>query len=119
MPLLQNPEAPSWNKAAFSQYPRGLPKGAKRDSKGDHAMGYTVRTAEWRYTEWVYFHNATYKMDWSRNYGVELYDHRNDTGTSMTDWENTNLANKTEYASVVRELSEMLHAGPSKVKLEN
>lgn len=115
VPLLHNPTTP-WKTAAFSQYPRGLPKGTKRDAPGDHAMGYTVRTAQWRYTEWVYFHNKTYTMDWSRNFGTELYSHLNDSGTSMTEWENTNLAKSEEHADVVKELQKLLHAGPNSAR---
>jgi arylsulfatase A-like enzyme len=36
-----NDPAKEWKKAAFSQFPRG------RDNEG-----YTIRTSEWRYTEW-------------------------------------------------------------------
>ena len=112
VPLLKDKSAP-WKTASFSQYPRGLPKGSKKDFHTDHGMGYSIRTSEWRYTEWVYFHNKTLTHDFSRVYGVELYDHRGDNGTSFSDFENENLANKTEYASIVKELQAMLHAGPN------
>lgn len=40
VPLLNDPEQP-WKTAAFSQFPRG-----------NQTEGYSIRTAEWRYTEW-------------------------------------------------------------------
>ncbi|XP_065194417.1 ulvan-active sulfatase-like [Sycon ciliatum] len=111
VPLLKNSTA-QWKTAAFSQYPRGLPKGTKRDHPHDHSMGYSVRTADWRYTEWVYFHNTTMTHDWDRNFGVELYDHRGDDGTSFAAWENQNLANLQEFGPVVKQMSAILRAGP-------
>lgn len=84
-PLLDNPNRP-WKKAAFSQYPRG-----------GNIMGYSVRTAEWRYTEWA---------EQGRDpVGVELYDHRSDPD------ENVNLAAKPEMKQRIAELKQVLHAG--------
>jgi uncharacterized sulfatase len=56
--LLKDP-ATAWDHAALSQVRRGPPANA--------FMGYSVRTAQWRYTEW----------DGGAR-GVELYDERND-----------------------------------------
>jgi iduronate 2-sulfatase len=64
--------------AAFSQFPRPV------------AMGYSIRTDKWRYTEWG-----------AR--GAELYDQSADPN------ENTNLAAKPEHAKLVAELSARLH----------
>jgi len=55
MPLLADPARP-WKTAAFSQYPRG------------RLMGYSLRSATWRYTEWR--HRQTGKV-----LERELYDH--------------------------------------------
>ena len=41
LPLLKQPQRP-WKTAAFSQYPRA-----------NHLMGYSMRTNEYRYTEWI------------------------------------------------------------------
>ncbi|WP_165245502.1 sulfatase [Paludisphaera soli] len=56
-------------------------------------FGYSIRTPRWRYTEW----------DEGRK-GCELYDHDADPR------ELTNLAEKTEHAAQVEELSQQLHA---------
>jgi iduronate 2-sulfatase len=58
-PLLENPQRP-WKSAAFSQYPRG-----------EDVEGYSVRTADFRYTQWQ--STATGEV-----LGQELYDHRED-----------------------------------------
>ena len=84
-PLLNAPDRP-WKRAAFSQYPR----------RG--AMGYTMRTDAWRYTEWV--NRRTKKM-----VARELYDHRGDPA------ENANVADRAEHADTIKNLSAMLHAG--------
>ncbi|HXW04456.1 MAG TPA: sulfatase [Vicinamibacterales bacterium] len=53
-PLLRNPDAP-WDHAALTQVRRGTPPKS--------FMGYSIRTEQWRYTEW----------DGGQS-GVELYD---------------------------------------------
>ena len=48
MPLMSG-QAEGWKEAVFFQVPR-------QQQHGEHipeCMGYTVRTADWRYTEWV------------------------------------------------------------------
>jgi uncharacterized sulfatase len=77
-PLLKNPDA-KWKHPAYTQVRRGK------------IMGQSVRTEEWRYTEW----------DDGRA-GTELYDHRKDAG------EYTNLANNPAYGKKVTELSKLL-----------
>jgi len=83
-PLLDNPDRP-WKSAAFSQYPRG------------QAMGYTLRTDRYRYTEWA--------KRGEPPVGVELYDHQTDPG------ENVNIAGRPENKDTVAKLSEMLRKG--------
>ena len=84
VPLLDDPSR-SWKKAAFSQYPRGK------------VMGYSMKTARYRYTEWSEPDKAPV--------GVELYDHQVDPG------ENVNLAHRPEQKDLVARLSKQLHAG--------
>jgi len=122
VPLLQNPALPSLPgrpAAAFSQYPRhqdgcGLPGS---ECGNPHAMGFTIRTAEWRYTEWVDFNNNTYMPNFnasSKVREVELWDHRGDVdGSNWTNYERSNLAGDPQYASVIASLSTMLHSGPN------
>lgn len=97
MPLMMNPSAP-WKDAAFSQYPREM--------NGTKIMGYTIRTDQYRYTEWPAFSYAPdYKPDWTKNFGIELYDHFADPE------ENYNHAFDAKYATIKQQLSDKLHAG--------
>eukprot|EP00756_Hemistasia_phaeocysticola_P005507 Hpha_TRINITY_DN13361_c0_g1::TRINITY_DN13361_c0_g1_i1::g.95667::m.95667 len=76
------------------------------------AMGYSIRTAEWRFTAWVPFNTTTYVADWSgaAPIAVELYDHRTDGGFDFdNNGENTNLAGNPVYADVEAELLKALH----------
>jgi len=82
-PLMDDPEL-EWKRAAFSQYPRG------------GAMGYSMRTDRYRYTEWQQEQEVV---------AAELYDHRVDPG------ENVNVAAREENAALVAELSAMLADG--------
>lgn len=84
VPLMNDPKR-EWKKAAFSQYPRG------------NAMGYSIRTDRYRYTEWV----EPGKEPTAR----ELYDHQTDPK------ENANAAGLPENKAVVAELAGALHAG--------
>eukprot|EP00730_Choanoeca_flexa_P004975 TRINITY_DN11855_c0_g2_i1.p1 TRINITY_DN11855_c0_g2~~TRINITY_DN11855_c0_g2_i1.p1 ORF type:complete len:561 (+),score=96.75 TRINITY_DN11855_c0_g2_i1:47-1684(+) len=82
-------------------------------------MGYSIRTQQWRYTEWTKWDchdlmhpmNCTsYSPQWDNIVGRELYDHTNDPSTTTFDqFENVNLVDRSEYASVVKELSDLLH----------
>jgi len=83
----------SWKPAVFSQYPRGK------------AMGHSMRTDRYRYTEWA--------EPGQEPVGVELYDHQLDPG------ENTNLANHPEHKELVKELSTQLRAGWRKASVSN
>ena len=97
IPLIKSPKRP-WKSAAFSQHTRFYNATA--------LMGYSLRTEQFRYTEWVQFSGPpNYKPIWSENYGTELYDHDKDPQ------ENINVAGIPKYAPLVKELSETLHAG--------
>lgn len=77
LPLLKNPGAP-WPYAAFTQVQHGR----------------SIRTGDWRYSEWGR----------EGAEGAELYDHRNDPR------ENHNLAKQPAQAGVVANLRDRLHA---------
>ncbi|EDQ84822.1 uncharacterized protein MONBRDRAFT_12436 [Monosiga brevicollis MX1] len=76
-------------------------------------MGYTVVThvegSEYRYTEWVEFNNEDNpkRMDWSRNFGTELYNM-----TALGAEPNVNIAGYNSSAAVVGVLQPLLHRGP-------
>lgn len=82
-PLLEKPDQP-WKKAVFSQYLRtGKPP----------LMGRSIRTPEWRYTEW---HDLK-----GQPAGVELYD----------ETESKNLTDDPAHAERVKQLTTQLRAG--------
>ncbi|MEA2736499.1 MAG: iduronate 2-sulfatase [Humisphaera sp.] len=87
LPLLDDPKRP-WKSAAFSQYPRG-----------QKAMGYSMRTDRYRYTEWQA------RDDSKQVLARELYDHQADPG------ETKNVAVEPNRAQTVKELSEQLRRG--------
>ena len=86
--------------AAYHQYPacntpsfnhtrggcNGTPK-AKFDF-----MGYSIRTANYRYTAWFEWNKALLVPLWEGPSVEELYDHSGDDSTNMDKWENVNIA---------------------------
>ncbi|XP_041357724.1 iduronate 2-sulfatase-like [Gigantopelta aegis] len=95
VPVLKNISAPyradsfhwkkeslHWKNAVFSQYPRpSVEPKANSDKphlKDIRIMGYSMRTDQYRYTEWVGFDPSVFRMDWSKLFGVELYLHDSD-----------------------------------------
>ena len=94
-PLLEDPRRP-WKAGAFTQVIH-RPRGGRADGGrpgGETAMGRSLRTERYRYTEWS-----------EGRHGVELYDHQADPH----EWRN--LADDPQSAAVVRELKERLQAG--------
>lgn len=82
-PLLEKPDQP-WKKAVFTQYLRtGKPP----------FMGRSIRTPEWRYTEWSDLKG--------KPAGIELYD----------ETESQNLADDPARAELVKQLAQQLKAG--------
>ena len=43
-------------------------------------MGYKMRTPQWSVTQWVAWDNERIRPNWNQTVGLELYDHKNDTG---------------------------------------
>jgi arylsulfatase A-like enzyme len=86
VPLIEDPDR-AWKRAAFSQYPR----------RGD-AMGYTMRTDRYRYTEWQV-------RETGEVLAVELYDHQGDAQ------ENVNRATDPSCAEQMRALAGQLREG--------
>ena len=90
MPLTENPRRP-WKRAAFSQFVKTI--------NGIRSMGYTMRTDQFRYTEWHDLKNP------DRVVARELYDHR------RNDDENENVINSPEFANVVAKLKKQMKTG--------
>lgn len=83
VPLLNDPQA-SWDKPAFSEYPKG------------GRQGTAMRTSRYRYVEW--------RDKAGRLVDRELYDHQTDP------CENQNIAGQPENAPVIERLSAQLQA---------
>ena len=100
IPLVDDPNVPWWKQRVFTQCPRGgrgpLPP----------AMGYSMRTNQFRYTEWVHFPGKpSFQPIWNVSYGTELYDLKRDPE------ENCNRVDDPDYLKVQLKLSAQLHAG--------
>ena len=130
VPLLSKAGAAAAGKPrVWSQYPH-FNSGAANDTRWPlsanktSAMGFSMRTARWRYTEWLVFDCPGYVTDpmaqcadpaavapqYGRVVGTELYDHEGDGSDSFGDFENENLALRAEHAAVVAELHSQLVA---------
>ena len=76
-------------------------------------IGYSVRTQEWRYTEWLRFNGTALHGDFGAVVAKELYDHRGDDGGAH-DWdmfENENVADGAQHAALLAQLSALLKLG--------
>ena len=74
-------------------------------------MGLSVRTADWRYSEYRHWLGDALAPDWSRApVGTELFSHVGDEGNATTfdDFEVANLAGLPQYAGVQAELAALL-----------
>lgn len=79
------------------------------------AMGYTMRTKEWRYTEWRLWHGKTLAADWAATglLAVELYDHSSNPGVgaiAFDAFEFENLGYNKTYANARGTLAAALKA---------
>ena len=88
LPLLHDPARLAHKaNASFSQYPRQV--------DGRSYMGMTMRTADWRFTEWCGFNYSRAYPVWDEAdaFGcqLELYPHEGDDGKNMDLFENVPL----------------------------
>lgn len=89
VPLLENPDR-KWKSAAFSQF--------LRTENKKKVMGYSIRTRDFRYTEWQ-------DVSTGEVQAAELYDRLNDSS------ETVNLINQLQYRAIIKELAAMLKGG--------
>lgn len=99
--------------AAFTQVPRGaMRQGMSGSVPAESYMGYTVRVAGWRYTEWRPFNNNTARANWTKEalVGTELYKHDPlvEKGSCTWDYEKRNVESDTAHASIKATLAAML-----------
>lgn len=79
------------------------------ERSGIDAMGYSVRSDNWRLTEWVRWDQRNWKGLWDQQVGLELYDHEGDFGQDFDKATPTkNLAAEGQHAAVVGELRQVL-----------
>ena len=102
VPIMKNNKV-SVKEYAMSQYPRKMPKAdiKKEDGKGK-LMGYSMRTAQYRYTVWLknFTSDQPYSVD--KVYTLELYDYTKDP------LEKVNVAYEKNYASVAADLNKKM-----------
>jgi len=98
-PLLEDPQQ-AWEDVAISQWP-GKSKGV---------MGYSIRTNDWRYTEWVARHDGQPNEVVAR----ELYDHR-----ESRLGETINIVDQEQHKTTVDELASRLHERVSSTREES
>jgi hypothetical protein len=53
-------------------------------------MGYSIRTAEWRFTTWLPWNKVTLTSDWDGPHADELYTHVGDDSFEMDKYEIAN-----------------------------
>lgn len=101
LPLMDvnRPDHFRWKDAAFSQFPRwpGAPGQSKQVPYGQ-VMGCSIRTARYRYTEWI-------DQETGICLAKELYDHASDPG------ETENLASNPELQDAADALAQKLKLG--------
>lgn len=74
------------------------------------AMGYSMRTREWRYTAWVHFDRKRFIPLWDEPIMVEeLYDHRDEEHPGVLGHRETvNLASQPQFKDILEKLREQL-----------
>ncbi|XP_050363000.1 iduronate 2-sulfatase [Nymphalis io] len=107
VPLMNNKPNEHQSKSfAISQYPRPsehpVNNSDKPRLKDIKIMGYSIRTKRYRCTEWIAFDHKTFSRNWSKLYGVELYDH------IVDEEESNNVYDVHKYKNVKFKLSKLL-----------
>ena len=74
-------------------------------------MGYTVRSADWRFTEWYEWNGTALRPTLPTDQPpTELYDHREDTTAWDPDTEFNNVAADPRHAQTTSQLRAVLRA---------
>ena len=99
----------TWKPAVFSQYPRPsvVPGHTSVNPVLDdiNIMGYTMRTDQHRYTEWIAYNHTTFTADWGKVYARELYIYSSDP------LEDVNVAEVAAFQNLSQALSKQLREG--------
>jgi hypothetical protein len=92
---------------AFSQYPRpSIQPSVDSDQPSQiHFMGYSVRSARFRLTEWINYDGINFNPLWEDPpVAVELYDHFQDPLENVNHWANP------KYSKDMLMLKKVLHS---------
>ena len=73
-------------------------------------FGYSVRSLEWRYTEWHPWDGEKLQANWSVAVGIELYDYRSVDMTDFDQFDRVNVAAEPAHEQVVKEMASVLHS---------
>jgi arylsulfatase A-like enzyme len=121
LPLLKQPATPLrgesksvyprcfWDTLASNPTTESLPMLDRTDCQdvpreSFDLMGYSIRTKQWRFTEWRRWNGKKLDGDWEgAANATELYDHRSD-GADPFSTETENLAEDPTYEHIVRQL---------------
>ncbi|ELT96527.1 hypothetical protein CAPTEDRAFT_63083, partial [Capitella teleta] len=100
VPLFRDVNTTQWKDRVFYQYPH------RNSVGGPFCMGYSLRTEQYRYTEWVKYKFRSWdSADWNDVCAVELYDHHVDPH------ETNNVAADPVFLEIRQELSTKVRAG--------
>jgi iduronate 2-sulfatase len=105
VPLMKNPKT-TVKDYAVSQYPRGGAD-AEAESQGfssGKVMGYSIRTARYRYTVWMKDFRSNQPFNKDLLVGAELYDYEKDPN------ETVNVAKEKQYAKAAKEMHQKMLA---------
>jgi iduronate 2-sulfatase len=99
VPLFRDMNTTQWKDRVFYQYPHYLGHGSA------FCMGYSMRTEQYRYTEWVaYTYHEKKKVDWDHVCDVELYDHHVDPNETKNIAKDPRMENlRKDYRKKLRE----------------
>ncbi|XP_051877943.1 iduronate 2-sulfatase [Pristis pectinata] len=91
---------------AFTQYPRPADKPQLNSDlpllRDIRIMGYSIRSNDYRYTQWVSYNPSTFSANLSDVHAGELYFYKTDPG------QDDNLYNNMEFAGMVRKFSALI-----------
>jgi arylsulfatase A-like enzyme len=99
LPLMKDNKA-AVKEISVSQYPRKLNKELLKKSgfTNNNIMGYSLRTAQYRFTVWMNDFTSKTAFDASKVYATEMYDYAKDP------LEKVNVVNDKNYTTVSKEL---------------
>lgn len=73
-------------------------------------FGFSVRSLQWRYTEWHPWDGEKLQADWSTMTGRELYDYRAVDMTDFDQFDRVNVVAEPKNAAIAKQMSAVLHA---------